>query len=130
MNPEMFLKIDHADLQQVGAIGPVDIVNGAGACVVPRFLPTQAEAVELARYWESTFLHRAYFVFSTGQIGSTDLRLLPYAERRAALLICLVGRDAAHAVQEVRDEFARNLGTRRWKKFCKYLGAHHIHGTT
>jgi hypothetical protein len=130
MNSETFLNVDNGDLQPAGGIGYVGVVNGGAALEVPGFLATRAELVELARYWESTFLQRAYFVFTTAQTGSTDLRLVPFAERRVARLIKFVGPDAVQAVREVREEFARSLGSRAWKSFCAYLGPHHRHGIT
>ena len=132
MNTQINMNKDNADLKPIGlptvCIGFVDNVNGYGAREVAGFIPTQAELVELAKYWEYTFLSRAYFVFSTRQIGSTDLRLSPFAERRVTRIIDLVGVDAAEGVQQVRDDFASRVGARTWNEFCEYLGPHHIHG--
>jgi len=133
MNTTTNMNADNADLQPMGlptvCIGRVDIVNGSEAREVGGFIPTRAELVELAKYWEYTFLSRAYVVFSTDQIGSTDLRLAPFAKRRVTRIIDLVGIDGAEAVQQVRDEFASRVGARAWKRFCRYLGPGHLHGT-
>ena len=124
---------DNPDLQPLTDghlvyIDCVDAVNGAAARDVPEFVPTRAELLELLRYWESTFLNRTFFVFETGQIGSTDLRTCPFAERRVNRIIGLLADDAVKAVQEVRDKFAERVGARKWKSFCKYLGSQHLHG--
>jgi len=69
---------ENADLQPLRAgtllIGCVDNVNGADALEVPEFVATRAELLELVKYWEHTFLSRAFFIFETRQFGSTDLR--------------------------------------------------------
>jgi len=125
------MNADNADLQPLAAgpvlIGCVDAVNGTAAQEVPEFVITRAELVELAKYWEETFLSRAFFVFKTRQIGSTDLRVCPFAERRVARIIELLGDKAVEAVQEVEDEFARSVGVVVSKKFFKYLGPKHLH---
>jgi hypothetical protein len=132
MNTRRNMNADNAGLQPMTrfCIGYVDFVNGDAAREVPGFIPTRAELVELAKHYESIFLDRSFFLFRTRQIGSTDLRLAPFAERRVARIIDLVGVDAAEAVQQVRDEFASRVGACVWKRFRKYVGPRHIHGVT
>jgi hypothetical protein len=121
----------NTDLQppQAGGfvIGDVNNVNGADAFEVPEYVVTRTELREIARYWEDVFLSRAFFIFDTGQIGSTDLRIAPFAERRVNRIIGLLGQDAIDAVIEVRKQFARELGDDTWKRFCEYLGPEHVH---
>ena len=45
------------------------------------------------------FLQRAYFIFCTDQVGSTDLRLAPLAERPIMRIIGLLVQDAIQAVR-------------------------------
>jgi hypothetical protein len=132
MNTRRNMNADNAGLQPMTrfCIGYVDFVNGDAAREVPGFIPTRAELVELAKHYESIFLDRSFFLFRTRQIGSTDLRLAPFAERRVARIIDLVGVDAAEAVQQVRDEFASRVGACVWKRFRKYVGPRHIRGVT
>lgn len=123
---------DNADLQPLlpgpCAIGHVENVNGSDAAEVPAFVVTRAELLELVKYWEDIFLSRAFFIFQTGQIGSTDLRLAPFAERRVVRITESLGDDAVNAVQEVADGFAKRIGVTVWNKFCRYLGPGHLHG--
>jgi hypothetical protein len=109
------------------AIGHVDSANGNGSREVPEFVPTRAELVELVKHYEDTFLSRAYFVFESGQITSTDMRLTSHAERRVAEIIALVGNDAVEAVGEVRNQLADRLGPDKWKRFMEYMGPNHSH---
>jgi hypothetical protein len=122
---------DNSGLQPRGLavkIGSVEMVNGSKATEVPQFVVTRGELLELVKHWEYTFLSRTYFVFTTDQIGSTDLRLAPYAERRVARIVRLLGDEAVRAVDEVMDGFAERLGSRNWEKFRRYLGPNHLHG--
>ena len=93
-------------------IGCVEIVNGSAAREVPEFLPTRHELLELVKYWESTFLDRAFFMFQTRQIGSTDIRMGPFAERRVIRIIKLLGDEGIKAVRKVREEFEKSIGVR------------------
>lgn len=110
----------------MGCIGCVDEVNGSSAREVPGFSPTKAELLILARHWEHTFLDRAYFTFTHRQIGSTEMRLVQFAERRVQRVINLLGEEAIRAVQEARDEFAKNNPV-SWNAFVQYLGVKHLH---
>lgn len=131
MNKRRIMNADNTDLQPINdRIGHVDSVNGNGAREVAEFVPTRAELVELAKYWEATFLQRKIVEFEFDQTGSTDLRLVPFAERRVIRIIDLVGSDAVEAVREVQNEFMRRVGARVWNKFCEYLGPLRVHGTT
>lgn len=122
---------DNADLMPLGSpqilIGCVGDVNGEGARDFPQFVPTRAELLELLKFWEDVFLGRAYFIFTTKQIGGTDLRLAPFAERRVTRIVDLLGKDAVDAVAEVRKQFAREIGERQWRRFSQYLGTNHRH---
>jgi len=103
-------------------IGFVDAVNGPGAREVPEFKPTRAELLELIKYWKLNFLETNANVFSTGQTGSTERRLGPYAARRVNRIVELLGEDAIKAVHEVRKKFATRVGSQKWEIFCAYLG--------
>jgi hypothetical protein len=122
---------DNTGLQPRGGgrcvIGAVDNVNGANAVEVPAYVVTRSELLELVKYWEDVFLSRTFFVFKSGQIGSTDLRLAPFAERRVIRITNLLGEDAVNEVQCVMDEFAKSIGLAEWKRFCEYLGPGHLH---
>jgi hypothetical protein len=111
---------------RVAYIGYVDDVNGSPASEVPEFAVTRAELLELAKYWQNIFLSRTFFIFETDQIGSTDIRVCPYAERRVARIIELLGDEAIRVVREVEDEHAKRVGVRVWKEFRAYLGPKHV----
>ena len=123
---------DNAGLEPLGAgaflIGPVDSVNGRGTLEVPKFVPTRVELLELAKHWERTFLDRTFFVFWSKQIGSAELRIGPFADRRVLRIIKLLGEDAIHAVREERDAFAKGIDPREWEEFRNYLGPDHLYG--
>jgi hypothetical protein len=58
------------------------------------------------------------------------MRLSHFARRRVGRIVELVGADAAAAVDDARNEFAKTVDAREWKRFCRYLGIPPIHGTT
>jgi hypothetical protein len=132
MTNQTNVNADNADLQPTMGggglilIGYVHEVNGANALEAPEFVATRAELLELAKYWAGIFLSRTYFVFKTRQIGSTDLRTCPFAERRVVRIIIELGDDAVKAVKEVEDKFAKSLGVREWNRFRRYLGPGHL----
>jgi hypothetical protein len=123
---------DNLDLQPLCAggftIGFVNEVNGPGAREVPQYTPTRAELLELIKYWESKFLVTAYFMFAHSQAGSVEIRLGPYAERRVARIVELLGYEGEKGVRGVRDDFAKRVGSSNWEEFCRYLGPNHLHG--
>jgi hypothetical protein len=129
---EAIRNADNADLQPLAGpnfrIGLVE-VNGEGAREVPEFIPTRAELVELAKHYESIFLDCEFFSFWSGQIGSTDMRLRHFARRRVGRIVELVGSDAAAPVEDARNEFAKTVDARKWKRFCRYLGIRPVYGT-
>jgi hypothetical protein len=95
MSHETVINADNTDLQPLVegpcVFGRVDNVNGPDAVEVPGFVATRAELLELVKHWEEVFLSRAFFMFETGQIGSTDIRLAPFAARRVVRICRIVG---------------------------------------
>lgn len=118
---------DNSDLQPIRidpfVVGFVDEVNGPASREVPEYSPTRAELLELAKYWEFIFLDTEYFVCATGQVGSSEMRLARYAERRVARVVDLLGDKAIQAVCEIRYGFAKGIGSRNWAEFREYLGS-------
>jgi len=117
--------IENADnmyLQPFAGCGFVEEVNGPGAREVPEFTPTKAELLVLVKHWQKTFLDSELFIFLTKTIGSTDMRLSPFAQRRVFRIISLLEDDAIKAVREVNNEFCEKLGARDWEEFCGYIG--------
>lgn len=108
-------------------IGHVDEVNGNGAREFPAFVPTRFELLQLLEFWEDTFLERTFFVFTTRQVGSTDTRLCPFAERRINRIIELLGDDAVETIAAVRKRFGQKIGSLKWRQFNDYLGPNHNH---
>jgi hypothetical protein len=129
---QTIMNADNTDLQPLKAgcciIGIVENVNGADSHEIPDFVVTRAELLELVRHWEGVFLSRTFFVFETGQTGSSDLRLARFAERRVVRIIELSGDAPVNAANEVSDEFKRRTGAAVWNRFCTYLGPGHLHG--
>jgi hypothetical protein len=82
----------------------------------------------LIKYWESKFLDTEYFMFEHSQAGSREIRLGPYATRRVARIVELLGDEGEKGVRGVRDDFAKSVGSSNWEEFCRYLGPNHLHG--
>lgn len=98
-------------------IGLVDEVAGEGATEVPEFVPTRHELLQLVKYWERRYLELEHFFFWSGQSGSTDIRVKPYANRRIARIAKLIGdEDVSRAIDEVWSEFAEQ-NPRDWDVF-------------
>jgi hypothetical protein len=121
---------DNRDLQPSagGLIGFVNEVNGPGAREVPEYTPTTAELLELIKYWELKFLDTEYFMFEHSQAGSREIRLGPYAARRVARIIELLGDEGEKGVRGVRDDFAKSVGSSNWEEFCRYRGLTNLQG--
>src|SRR5262245_57069626 len=100
-------------------IGCVDEVNGAGAAEVPGFTPTRHELRQLAKYWAETALEIEYDWFIYAQVGGTDMRLEPFAQRRIARIANLLGTEEVQKlVSEVEIEFGKKQYPRAWEIFC------------
>jgi hypothetical protein len=96
-------------------------VNEEDEREVTGFVPTRAELIQLARYWERIFLEQAYYMFTEGVIRDDVSHLLLFAERRVMRIINVVDIDAFIAVKRVRCEFAKHLGPEEWGRFLKFL---------
>ena len=100
------------------AIGCVDEVNGAGAKEIPQFLATRHELIELVKYWTKRALDSEFWVFLTGQIGSTDMRVRPFAYRRISRIADVIGEDEIRkVVDEAKNEFGKSQDAKAWDIF-------------
>ena len=94
-------------------IGYVDEVNGEGAEEIAGFTPTRRELIQLVKYWYGRYLDKDWFWFVSGQTGSTEIRLQPFAMRRIDRAEAVIGEKAVHkAIKEVRDEFKATVNAR------------------
>ncbi len=99
-------------------IGYVDEVNGEGAEEIAGFTPTRRELIQLVKYWYGRYLDKDWFWFVSGQTGSTEIRLQPFAMRRIDRAEALIGEKAVNkAIKEVRDEFKATVNARYWDIF-------------
>jgi hypothetical protein len=103
-------------------IGCVDEVNGSGAAEIPEFNATRHELLQLVKYWAQAALDSEYWVFVTSQIGSTDLRVQPFAYNRISRIASLLGEaEVQKVVAQVEKEFGEAQDPKVWEIF--------LHGT-
>jgi hypothetical protein len=94
-------------------------VNGLGAQEILEFKATRHELLQLVKYWKEIALDSEYWVFISGSIGSRDLRVQPFADRRISRIADLIGEDAVNKVViEVESEFGKKQDPRAWQIFC------------
>jgi hypothetical protein len=100
-------------------VGYVEEVNGAGAKEIAGYIPTRHELIQLVKYWYGQFLDLEWSFFTTGQTGSYEIRLGPFAERRINRAATAIGEGAVkQAIKEVRDEFKAKVDDARlWDIF-------------
>lgn len=101
-------------------IGYVDEVNGDGAQEIPGFVVTRHELIELVKYWTKRAIDIQYFWFCHEQVGSTDMRVEPFARRRVTRIARLIGQDeAAEAIEQAYEEYAASFqDCRAFTVFC------------
>ena len=127
MSTEHVANVDNKCLEPLAAgcfvIGSIDEINGADATEVPEFKPTRHELIHLVKYWKKRALDSEYWVFLSGQIGSTDIRMPPFAYRRISRIAALIGEDEIRkVVHEVETEFSKSQNPKAWNIF--------LHGTS
>jgi hypothetical protein len=114
---------DNSHLEPMLFGGRVDEVNGAGAEEIPAFNATRHELLQLAKYWAHTVLDVEYFRFISGSIGSLDMRLEPFANRRISRIARFLGQEEVQKViDEVEREFGKAQDPKMWEIF--------LHGTS
>ena len=100
------------------AIGCVDEVNGPGAEEVSGYTPTHHELLLLARHWAEVDLNIRFEFALFGFTGSTEIRLLPFANLRLGRIARCLGGDAVRQViAEVEQELAA-AHPEAWKAFA------------
>jgi Zn ribbon nucleic-acid-binding protein len=100
--------------------GCVDEVNGPGGEECKEYIPTRHELLQLAKYWFGVWLGDMWFTFSYDTIGSTELRRMPFAERRFDRVADIIGEPAfEEVIKQVEEEFrkARGIDDRTWNVF-------------
>jgi hypothetical protein len=105
---------------QIGqcSIGFVDEISGTGAAECPTFVPTHKELLELARYWSRELLHCDTVCFLYGYSGSSEWRLIEYANRRLERIADILGDDNVKAIfTEVENEFRTKWGESAWELY-------------
>jgi len=105
---------------QIGqcSIGFVDEISGTGAAECPTFVATHKELLELARYWARELLHCETYCFLYGYSGSSEWRLIEYANRRLERIADILGDDNVKAIfTEVEAEFRTKWGEPAWELY-------------
>ena len=96
-----------------------DEVNGRGAQEIPAFNATRHELLQLVKYWQTALVDSQYFAFLYNTIGSRDLRLQPFCNKRISRIAELVGEEAVtEAVRDAENEFGKKQDPRAWAIFC------------
>jgi hypothetical protein len=102
------------------AIGVVDEVNGKGALEENGFVPTRHELSILARYWLEKVLTMQFDCFLYAESGSTESRVLPYANRRLRRIEQILGADAIETLdREVMSQREAKVEPWLWKMFVE-----------
>jgi len=118
-------KYEHEDNEALGYVdlgafvmGSVYSVNGDGAELIPAFVPTRHELEELGEYWMRRLQNIEVDYFFTGQTGSTEIRIPPFATRRLCRIENAIGADSMkEIVDRVERESRAKLGKRLWRIF-------------
>lgn len=101
-------------------IGFVDEVNGPGGVECAEYVPTVHELRVLAEYWSRTEIDIDFDTFAFAQIGSTELRLGPYAGRRLGRIARLISEDTVREIhQKEEDRMRAKVDPAMWEAFVK-----------
>jgi hypothetical protein len=99
-------------------IGYVDEVNGNDAAEVSGFVPTRHELLQLVEYWERVALETAWWWFTTGQVGSSEMRRRTFARCRVNRIWDLLGEEeVGQTIDRVHAEFGKAEDPRLWNIF-------------
>ena len=99
-------------------IGFIDEVNGPCAEPVPEYKPTRFELLQLAEYWLRRALELSLCNFQSGVVGSSDMRIIPYAFQKAQTISDCLGADEFEEVQNrIENSLRRAVGDRVWRAF-------------
>lgn len=102
----------------VGKVGYVDEVNGPGAKECPDYVPTQHELRELAKYWMREKLSAESSMFLDDQIGSDEMRISSFANRRLCRIEQIISEETINKVfGEVEEEMRKHWGDELWEIF-------------
>jgi hypothetical protein len=82
---------------------------------VPDFIPTRHELIHLAKYWAREALEISWFIFVSGSIGCTELKVRAFAWHQISHIASRVGDDRIEAaIDEVYDDFRKEVGDTLW----------------
>jgi len=99
-------------------VGYVDEVNGYNSAVVPDFVPTRYELIELAKYWATIALDLRFDYFLYTQTGSSEWRRDAFASRRVGRIGEILGQDEINKViDQVYEEYGKKQDARAWAIF-------------
>jgi len=118
-NPYKELTEDSLLLEPTGKnSGRIDEVNGSGAELCPKFVPTEHELLVLAKYWFRAALEIDYDDFLYQHTGSRKIRVGPFALRRIARMEPILGTEVLDkAYDEVQTKFASEVNPELWDMF-------------
>jgi len=99
-------------------VGSVDEVNGPNSAVMPEFLPTRYELIQLAKYWATIALDLSFDYFLYTQTGSSEWRLDAFARRRVGRIGEILGQDEINKViDQAYEEYGKEQDPRAWSIF-------------
>ena len=112
--------IDNEHVQPMGikdgVIGFVEEVNGLGAQEIPGFVPTRHELLLLTHHWEKKAIGIEMFWFTYGQVGSSDMRIQPYARLPVNRIMDLLGDEVNEAIGRAEAEVKQEVGEETWQR--------------
>ena len=99
-------------------VGFVDEVNGPGSVEFSDYHPSRYELGILAKHWLDVRLSTLTFCWFYAYSGSTEIRILPYSERRLVRIAAILGDETyKRLVGEVKDKYRQRCGDEAWEAF-------------
>jgi len=99
-------------------VGYVDEVNGPNSAVMPEFVPTRYELIQLAKYWATIVIDLRFDYFLYTGTGSSEWRLDAFASRRVGRIGEILGQDEINKViDQAYEEYGKERDPRAWSIF-------------
>jgi hypothetical protein len=108
---------DNEWLGQLGPIGHVPEVNGAGAQEFPEFRATKHELITLAKYWAEIAIDVEYWWFLYEQVCGSEVRRHSFARARVNRISGLIGEEVDLAIEEVYQSYGARQNNKAWETF-------------
>lgn len=99
----------------------VDEVNGRDSQLLTDFIPTRQEIEVIAAHWANVRLDLELFYWEFQTTGSTEWRMMEFANRRLHRARQILGDESYDRVwQQVECEAQQSLGSDVWQSFCEW----------